>query len=82
MDIRPTHYGLGLYATQPYGPQEIIHVLTGPTFAYPTRETIYVGNNVHVDDRFGRYMNHAFTPNTYIRGYEIVALVAIVPIQN
>lgn len=79
MDVRPTNHGLGLYATKYYAPQATVFVLTGPNYAYPTRETIYVGNNVHVDDPFGRYINHAFTPNTYIRGGEVVALVPIAP---
>ena len=63
----------GLYATKKYEKGETVFTLTGQEFSYPTRETIYVGNNTHIYDQHGIFMNHSFTPTTFIRLYEVVA---------
>ena len=39
--------GLGLFATQQYKKCDTILVLKGDETSYPTRESIYVGNNIY-----------------------------------
>lgn len=65
----------GLYATKAYSKGETIFTLTGKTFDHPTRETIYVGNGVHIHDENGAFINHSFTPSMYVKSYELVAKV-------
>lgn len=78
MEVRLNVIGKGLYATKEYTKNEIVFVLSGIEFKYPTRESIYVGNNTHVyDESRGIYMNHSFVPTTFIDGYNVVALVDI-----
>lgn len=67
--------GLGLFATQQYKKGDIIFVLKGDETSYPTRESIYVGNNTHILDEMGQFINHSFEPTTQIVGYNVVALV-------
>jgi hypothetical protein len=65
---------LGLFATKDYEKNTIVHVLKGKIFDAPTRETIHVGNNIHVYDDFGIFINHSFDPNIEICKYNLVAL--------
>jgi hypothetical protein len=67
----------GLYATTSYKRNKIVFTLSGEEFDKPTRETIHVGNNKHVYDKRGIYMNHNSNPTTFIDGYDVVALVDI-----
>ena len=69
--------GLGLFATQQYIKGDTILVLKGAETNFPTRESIYVGNNIHILDEMGQYINHSFEPTTQIVGYNVVALVDV-----
>ncbi len=65
--------GKGLYSLKHHKKNDVVYMLTGQEYDHPLRETIYVGNNKHVYDRYGMYMNHSFNPTTYISGYNVVA---------
>jgi len=67
--------GLGLFTTQQYKKGDIIFVLKGNETNFPTRESIHVGNNVHILDEMGQFINHSFEPTMQIVGYNVVALV-------
>ena len=67
----------GLYAATKYFKGTTIFTLSGEEYDHPTRESIHVGNNRHVYDKYGIFMNHSFTPTTYINKYDVVALVDI-----
>ena len=69
--------GYGLYATQKYNKNDIIFVLSGNEYDKPSRETIHIGNNKHIYDQNGIFINHSFTPTIYIDKYNVVALVDI-----
>jgi hypothetical protein len=69
--------GKGLYTTIKYKKEDIIYTLTGNISDYPTRETIHIGNNKHIYDDYGIYINHSFTPNIYIDNTNIIALFDI-----
>ena len=52
-----------------------VHELSNrETLSNPTRTSIKVYNNLHVEDYFGRYINHDCSPTCEIRGYNVVAL--------
>ena len=53
--------------------------VNGELLDSPTRESIHVGKNKHIIDKFGIFMNHSFNPNTEIQGYNIVAIKDINP---
>lgn len=67
----------GLFATKQYMKGDVIFTLTGNELTHPTRETIHVGDNKHVHDKYGMFMNHSFTPSTYINKYNVMALIDI-----
>ena len=74
MEIKEGETGKGLFATKNYSKGEIVHTLTGKIFDHPTRESIHIGNNKHIYDEYGIFINHSFTPNILIDGYSMVAL--------
>ena len=71
--LHPQLGELGLFTAKQYKQGDIIFTLKGKIFDKPTRESIYVGDNVHVHDEHGQYINHSFTPSTIIQGYNVVA---------
>ena len=64
-------------ATKKYKIGEIVFTLFGEIYDEPTRETIHIGNNKHIYDKFGIFINHSFTPNIYIDNLNVIALVDI-----
>lgn len=79
MEVKPTNIlnGQGLFSTKTYLKSEIIYTLNGETYNKPTKYTIHIGNNIHILDDYGRYMNHSFNPTTYIDKYNVIALIDI-----
>lgn len=69
--------GKGLYATKPYLSGELIFILTGPITNNPSRESIHIGNNRHIYDENGIFMNHSFSPTTIIENVNVKALIDI-----
>jgi hypothetical protein len=68
---------LGLFSTKDIKCGEVVYTLSGTVLDHPERESIHVGNNVHIVDPNGSFMNHSFTPSTKICGYNVVAVVDI-----
>ena len=63
----------GLYATKVYSRGDIIRILEGNIESRPTKYSIHVGDNQHVTDDYGSYINHSFDPTAYIQGKSVVA---------
>jgi hypothetical protein len=64
----------GLFTTKKYAKGDVVYILSGDVYDKPTRETIHIGDNKHIYDRYGIYINHSFSPNIRVNGYELVAL--------
>lgn len=71
--------GQGLYATKVYLKGDTVFTLSGVCFYKPSRETIHIGNNIHILDDCGQFINHSFEPSTFINGYKVIALRDIEP---
>jgi hypothetical protein len=79
MEIRHSFItnGNGVFATKKYRKGDLIFILSGELYDSPTRETIHIGNNKHIYDHYGIYINHSFTPNIFIDGFCVIALLDI-----
>ena len=66
--------GKGLFSTKEYFSGEIVFTLSGDILDRPTKYSIHIGNNRHIMDTYGVYMNHSFTPTTEISGVNVIAL--------
>ena len=64
-----------LITTQCYKMNEVVRKLSGPISSYPTRTSIQIGDQQHVEDCYGAYSNHSFTPTTKIHNGCIIAIV-------
>ena len=63
----------GLYSTKKYDANTIVFVLEGEILSKPTRESIRIGNNQHIIDLNGIYMNHSFEPTCKIEGKNVIS---------
>ena len=77
MIIKENNGFSGLFSTEDFDKNIIIHKLEGPIYKNPTRTTIEISINKHIDDKFGIYMNHSFEPTCIIKNGCIVSLKSI-----
>ena len=71
--------GKGLLLTKSVKSGETVFVLSGEIFDSPTRESIHIGDNKHIYDEFGIFINHSFKPTVKISHKDVVALVDMNP---
>ena len=64
----------GLFTTKKYKKGEVVFTLVGQIYDNPTRETIHIGNNKHIYDEFGKFINHSFIPNIFIDKTQILKI--------
>lgn len=65
---------LGVYAKQTYKSGEIVRIMSGKLLNMPTRQSIHIGNNMHLEDKIGQYINHSFDPNVKVEGNKLIAI--------
>ncbi len=65
---------LGIYAEQCYKSGEIIRLLSGRMSNIPTQKSIHIGDNMHIEDEIGQYINHSFDPNMRVEGNKLIAI--------
>ena len=71
--------GDGLFSTKKYYKNNIIYTLTGEINDKPDKYSIEIGNNKHITDKLGIYMNHSFDPSIKIQGVSVISLKNIEP---
>lgn len=67
--------GKGLIIRKSVKTGDVVFVLRGKISDHPTRESIHIGNNQHIYDDCGIFINHSFEPSVYINGRNVVALL-------
>ena len=73
MEIVKTDDFCKLIVSKEFTKGTVIHTLKGEMYDKPSRTTIEVGKDQHVDDPFGIYINHSFTPSCVIINDTVVA---------
>lgn len=74
--VRSTlHNGKGLVLRKSVKTGNTVFKLSGKIFDHPTRESIHIGDNKHIYDENGIFINHSFEPTVFIDGYNVVALI-------
>ena len=66
--------GKGLFVKNSFKKGDVVFVLKGEIFDHPTRESINIGNNEHIYDEYGIFINHSFEPSVCIQHTNVVAL--------
>lgn len=58
----------GLFVLKPVRKDEILITYDGPTIDHPTRYSIQIDDNLHIDGtpESNAYLNHSCRPNTYV----------------
>ena len=52
----------------------VVYTLMGPISSSPTRTSIQIGKNKHVEDVLGQYVNHSCNPTTKVVNSQLIAL--------
>ena len=73
------HKVMGYFLQHFIAEDSIVFTLTGEILSAPNKYTIEIGENQHIMDDFGIYMNHSSTPSTRIEGFNVVANHDIIP---
>jgi|TARA_B110000305_G_C19082177_1_gene466723 hypothetical protein len=73
MEIINTNDFCKLITSNRYASGDIIHTLKGEMYNKPSRTTIEIGKDLHVDDPYGIFINHAFDPTCVIIKDTVVA---------
>jgi hypothetical protein len=68
---------LGLFVKNNVLTNKIVFTLKGEILPKPTRESIHIGDNKHIHDEYGKFINHSFTPNIYMDGPHVTSLMDI-----
>ena len=79
MEIKHDNFYSRLVATTSYQSGEVVRILEGTIVKSPTRTSIEIDTNKHIEDEYGIYMNHSFTPTCIIHNGSVVACQAIQP---
>lgn len=66
MEIKNNNDFNGLYGTKRYMKDTEIYKLVGDIVNKPTRTSIEIGPDIHIEDDKGRFMNHSFDPSCKI----------------
>lgn len=75
MEIKSVGDMRGLFATKTYTKGEVVLRIEGDVLSTPTRTTIQIAPNTHVDvDAPGKYINHSCNANCFVRKRELIAI--------
>jgi SET domain-containing protein len=64
----------GLFAKRSWKKDDIVFVLHGDISDTPSKYSIHIGDNLHIIDKYGSFMNHSFDPNARVNKINIVAI--------
>lgn len=64
----------GVYASKPYVIGQNVKKLEGQLLLHRTKNSICIGNGMHIVDDYGQFINHSFEPNTKIEFNNIIAI--------
>lgn len=64
--IQPGIHGLGVFTTIDFLKGQVLFELTGEILPAPTRTSVQIGVNQHIEDKLAAFMNHSCTPNAFI----------------
>ena len=60
-------HGLGVFVCEDIKKDTVLFQLKGPIIQNPTRTSIEIGKNKHIEDPIGAHINHNCTPNTKVQ---------------
>ena len=58
-------------------PNRVVYKLKGKILSQPTRTSIQIGKNLHIEDPWGQYINHSCDPNVQVVNNKLISLKPI-----
>jgi hypothetical protein len=62
-----------------FGPNQVVRVLQGKILYKPTRTSICISTNKHIEDRFGSVINHSCVPSARVAEESVVTNKTLFP---
>ncbi len=59
-------HGMGVFTTIDIKKGDILFQLTGEILDHPTRTSVEIGKDKHIEDEIGGHINHSCEPNTRV----------------
>tara|TARA_Y100000310_G_C20525782_1_gene735954 strand:+ start:681 stop:1055 length:375 start_codon:yes stop_codon:yes gene_type:complete len=69
----------GVFSKESFAPGDTILYLNGEVVGFPSRTSIQIGENKHIEDKIGAFVNHSCYPSCKIEGNRVVADKEISP---
>jgi hypothetical protein len=67
----------GVFSSKIYEEGDVVRTMSGKLTNYPTKSSIHIGNNMHLKDEYGKYINHSFEPNVRVELNKLIAIKRI-----
>lgn len=64
--VQPGIHGLGVFTLISFLRGQVLFELTGDVLNTPTRTSVQIGVNQHIEDKLAAFMNHSCTPNAIL----------------
>lgn len=74
-------HGIGVFVTKDLKKDEIIFKMSGKIIDHPTRTSVQIDKNLHIEDKLAGHVNHSCAPNAKIDRKKR-AFVCIAPIKK
>ena len=74
-------HGLGVFSKDSFKPGDSLFRMKGELLKSPTRTSVQIGDNLHIEDELAGFINHSCVPNAIIdkETHSFVALKDIAP---
>jgi len=59
-------HGLGVFSTMNFKCGDVLFRMTGQLIKSPTRTSVQIGDNLHIEDALAGFVNHSCAPNARI----------------
>ena len=67
----------GIFAKRKFDANQTVLYLSGEVLHRPTRTSIQVAKNKHIEDKIGAFINHNCNPSCKIDGHKVIAIKEI-----
>ena len=61
------------YYGEPIPPNTLVYVLSGCIYNQPTRTSIQIGPDQHIEDQWGQYINHKCDPSVRVINNKLIS---------
>lgn len=77
LEMREGIHGVGIFVTKDIKKGDILFMLTGRVVDHPTRTSVQIGKDKHIENSIAGCINHSCKPNAEVQKFEPYAFVSL-----